>query len=84
MLRFCFEPIAPIAGTSADPFSQALSFTLAEQFEKMDVFEGFDTELWKFFTKELYVWEKADIEKVMGIKSVVSSDFTENSAKELR
>lgn len=83
MLRFCFEPIAPIAGTPADPFSQSLSFTLAEQFGKMDVFEGFDTELWKFFTKELYVWEKADIEKVMGIKSVVSSDFAENCAKEL-
>lgn len=50
----------------------------------MDGFEGFDTELWKFFTKELYIWEKEDIEKVMGIKSVVSSDFTKNSAKELR
>jgi len=70
MLRFCFEPIAPIAGTPADPFSQALSFTLAEQFGKMDAFEGFDPELWEFFTKELYVWEKADVEKVMGIKSV--------------
>ncbi|KFY28583.1 hypothetical protein V491_00393 [Pseudogymnoascus sp. VKM F-3775] len=70
MLRFCFEPIAPIAGTPADPFSQALSFTLAEQFGNMEAFGGFDTELWEHFTKELYVWEKADIDKVMGIKSV--------------
>lgn len=84
MLRFCFEPIAPIAGTPADPFSQALSFTLAEQFGKMEAFGGFDTELWEHFTKELYVWEKADIDKVMGIKSVVRSDFTENCAERLR
>ena len=72
MIRFCFEPVSPVSGTPADPFSQALPFVLVEEFAKLDVFDGFDTELWEHFTKELYIWDAEEVERVMRIKEVVS------------
>jgi hypothetical protein len=61
-----------VSGTPSDPFSQAASLAFVKEFEKLDVFKGFNTELWEFFTKEFFVWDKEETETVLGDKNIVS------------
>ena len=60
------------AGTASDPFNQDVSFAFIEKLRGLGLLKGFNTELWDHFTKELYVWDEEEKQKVLGIDSIVS------------
>lgn len=64
--------MSPVSGTSFDPYNQLASVGLVEKLGRLDVFPGYDRELWDFFTKELWVWRKEDVEKALAIPAIVS------------
>jgi hypothetical protein len=64
-----------IAGTPSDPFNQGVSFAFIERLGELGLLKGFNTELWEHFTKELYIWDEEEKQKVLGIESVVSLSF---------
>ncbi|KFX92493.1 hypothetical protein V495_01747 [Pseudogymnoascus sp. VKM F-4514 (FW-929)] len=69
-VRYSFEPMSVTGGTDSDPFNQDVSFAFIEKLKKLDLLKGFNTELWEHFTKELYVWDEAEKQKVLGIESI--------------
>jgi DMATS type aromatic prenyltransferase len=74
-VRFCLEPLSSVAGTPSDPFNQAASLALVEELGRLDVIADFNRELWDFFTKEYFIWDTEEVEKVMGIVSQISFSY---------
>ena len=63
--------MSPLAGTSPDPFNQAVSFALVENLQKLGLCEGFGVKWWDFFTRELLIWDADDVVRVLGKKENV-------------